>query len=294
MDVSIVIVNYNTFQMTNDCIDSIIKNTKGIEYEIILIDNSSTDDSKSRFEKDSRIKYVYSYENMGFGRANNVGMMLAKGKYIFLLNSDTVLINNAIKIFFDYAEDHNEKAFYGCWLENKEGKRIHSGDTLPTVKTILGELCKSYIPGRAEGDRMITYSDDECYRIGYITGADLFFHRSVYEETKGFDHNYFMYCEESDWQRRASKQGIFSYILRAPRIIHLNGGSQVEKSSVFNNNKFRRKIRSQNYYIRKEYNRFEYFIYRITYISLYIPKLIFGKSSNRQGRLKAILILFAE
>ena len=294
MDVSIVIVNYNTFQMTNDCIDSIIKNTKDIEYEIILIDNASTDDSKSRFEKDSRIKYVYSYENMGFGRANNVGMMLAKGKYIFLLNSDTVLVNNAIKIFFDYAEDHNEKAFYGCWLENKEGKRIHSGDTLPTVKTILGELCKSYIPGRAEGDRMITYSDDECYRIGYITGADLFFHRSVYEETKGFDHNYFMYCEESDWQRRASKQGIFSYILRPPRIIHLNGGSQVEKSSVFNNNKFRRKIRSQNYYIRKEYNRFEYFIYRIIYISLYIPKLIFGKSSNRQGRLKAILILFAE
>lgn len=294
MDVSIIIINYNTQEMTNECIRSIINNTKDIDYEIILIDNASTDKSKTFFERDSRIKYVYSYENMGFGRANNVGMMLAKGDYYFLLNSDTILRNNAVKSFFDYAKRNNEKAFYGCWLENEEGINIHSGGVLPTIKTILGELCKSYIPGRAEGDRMVTYSDVECYKIGYVTGADLFFHRSVYETIGGFDHNFFMYCEEADWQRRAAKQGIFSYILHNPRIIHYNGGSQQESNSSFNVKRFQKRIRSQNYYIRKEYNRIEFFIYRSLLIALYIPKLIFGKSTNIHNCLNAIFVLFME
>src|SRR3712207_2177399 len=104
MDVSIIIVNYNTCQLISNCIDTIFQNTDGISFEIIVIDNASCDASKSKFENDARINYVYSYENMGFGRANNVGMMLAKGEYIFLLNSDTLLINNAIKFFYDYAK----------------------------------------------------------------------------------------------------------------------------------------------------------------------------------------------
>ena len=86
MDVSIIIVTYNTLKMTNNCLESIIEYTQGINYEIILVDNASKDGSKDFFEKDLRIHYIYSESNLGFGRANNLGAKVAKGKYLFLLN----------------------------------------------------------------------------------------------------------------------------------------------------------------------------------------------------------------
>ena len=89
MDVSVIIVNYNTQGLTSDCIESIIAQTSAVEYEIILVDNASTDGSKEVFAQDKRIKYIYSDQNLGFGRANNLGIREAKGRYLFFLNSDT-------------------------------------------------------------------------------------------------------------------------------------------------------------------------------------------------------------
>ena len=91
MDVSVIIVNYNTKNLTDDCIQSVINKTTGVDYEIILVDNASTDGSKEYFEKDNRIIYIYSDKNGGFGYGNNRGMEVARGKYFFLLNSDTIL-----------------------------------------------------------------------------------------------------------------------------------------------------------------------------------------------------------
>ena len=144
IQVSVIIVNYNTLKQTCECIDSICEKTRDVSYEIILIDNASTDGSKDFFEKDKRVRYVYSYENMGFGRANNVGMMLAKGEYFFLLNSDTLLVNNAIKEFYDYASNHTKNTFYGCWLQDIESNYIHSCARYPSpwsmIKNILNTL----------------------------------------------------------------------------------------------------------------------------------------------------------
>lgn len=290
MDVSIIIVNYNTKQMTLNCINSVFERTTGLEFEVILIDNGSTDGSRELFIKDPRIQYVYSYENMGFGRANNVGMMISKGQYIFLLNSDTILVNNAISIFYQYAISH-EQAFFGCWLVNSNGSHIHSGGRIPTIGSILFDMCKSYIPGRYEGDRALSYSSNDCLEVGYVTGADLFFNRSVYERTVGFDHMFFMYYEESDWQRRAKKQGIKSYIIQGPKIIHFAGGSQMEKNNRISLGKIQRIIHSRNYYIKKEYSYFVYLIYRICSVILLTPKLIFGRSMNSKDILKGILTL---
>jgi GT2 family glycosyltransferase len=291
MDVSIIIVNYNTMQMTMDCINSIFEKTANIEFEIILIDNGSTDGSKELFESDDRIRYVYSYENMGFGRANNVGMMLAKGDYIFLLNSDTLLVNNAVKLLYDYAETHHQRAFYGCWLEDDIGTHINSGGLTQTITSILGELCKSYIPGRHEGDRAIKYSEEECFQIGFVTGADMFFHRKVYEETHGFDHQFFMYSEESDWQRSAFKKGINSYIINGPRIIHLEGKSQGVNKGEFNLSKFKRFTKSRYYYIKKEYSLLSYFGFRIMYFILYCPKILVRQSTGIGEKIRAIGVL---
>ena len=100
MDVSIIIVNYNTKDLTKKCIESVIKYTTNILYEIILVDNASMDGSKELFEKDIRIKYIYNSTKDGFGKANNLGLKYSSGKYVFLLNSDTILMNNAVYQFY--------------------------------------------------------------------------------------------------------------------------------------------------------------------------------------------------
>lgn len=93
MDVSIIIVNYNTKALTSQCINSIYEKTQGISFEVILVDNASIDGSKEHFQSDSRVRYIYSEENLGFGRANNLGVSVASGQNILFLNPDTVLIN---------------------------------------------------------------------------------------------------------------------------------------------------------------------------------------------------------
>ena len=91
MDVSVIIVTYNTCEMTINCINSVIQKTENLDYEIILVDNASQDESYSTFSQDARIRYIYSEKNLGFGKANNLGAKFAKGRYLFLLNSDTLL-----------------------------------------------------------------------------------------------------------------------------------------------------------------------------------------------------------
>lgn len=294
MDVSIIIVNYNTLDLTKQCIDSVFEKTKDLEFEVILVDNASTDGSKEYFEHDERIKYIYSWENLGFGRANNVGMMLAKGEYLFLLNSDTLLLNDAVQQFYNYALNHEAKAFYGCWLENAEGQWIHScRRELPSIRTQLKEQLKLYsnLLNHRKIELEEFFCQDKCTEVGYVTGADMFFHRSVYEETGGFDHNFFLYFEESDWQRTCRKMGIKSYVIHGPRIVHYHGGSQGTKKKV-NVASIQRLYHSCCYYIRKDSSRLKYTIFRILNVLLELPIVFLGHSSSRDTiwpRIKVLL-----
>ena len=119
--VSIIIVSYNTKELTKKAIQAVFDKTEGIEYEIIVVDNDSKDGSveelKNTFQE--KITVIESKENLGFGRANNLGIKQSKGKYIFLLNSDTELINNAIKIFYDYMEENKQVGVCGGNLYNE-------------------------------------------------------------------------------------------------------------------------------------------------------------------------------
>ena len=106
MDVSVIIVNYNTLHVLLPCLDSIMEHTGGISFEIIVVDNGSTDGSAETLSKDERIRFVQAGSNLGFGKANNLGLTLARGEYIFFLNSDTLLGNNAIGIMLGFARQY--------------------------------------------------------------------------------------------------------------------------------------------------------------------------------------------
>lgn len=236
IDVSIIIVTYNTLKMTKECIDSVVSMTQGISYEIILVDNQSQDGSKEFFSKDSRIKYIYSKENLGFGKANNLGAKYSQGKYLFLLNSDTLLENNAVKIFFDYMEQaSSDVACCGCMLKDSDGNTIHSYGSrhtylnsiyewifFPVIHTIglQKELKKYFNPN------VSTFP----LEVGFVTGADVFLRRSVYAKYGLFNSDFFMYYEDAEMERRWQKAGYKNMIINGPSIIHLVGGSDRKRA----------------------------------------------------------------
>ena len=116
MDVSIIIINYNTKDITSDCIKSVLKYTKSISYEIILVDNASTDGSREFFSQYQGVKYVYNDTNYGFGVANNIGSKYASGEYLFFLNSDTILHEDSVGVLRNYLINDSKVAAVGPLL----------------------------------------------------------------------------------------------------------------------------------------------------------------------------------
>lgn len=252
LQVSIIIVNYKTPQLVIDCVNSIEKNSSGVDFEIIVVDNHSEDDSVECLSKDNRIILIESLRNGGFGYGNNLGMRVAHGKYFFLLNSDTLLVNNAIKDFYDYAESHDPKTLYGCYLIGDDGTYRGSFHYFPalTISAFFRRLFRkqNYTPD---------YTDKE---VECICGADMFIPRTAIEECGGFDENIFLYGEEGELQLRMAKAGYKRMLLSSPKIIHLEG-----KSLEQSDEKRKIMLRSHFYVLKKYMNYPTYLLARMYY-----------------------------
>ena len=226
MDVSIIIVNYNTCQLVQNCINSIIEKTNGIKYEIIIVDNNSHDNSKEFFEKDPRVIYIYNDVNLGFGRANNKGIDVAKGRNVLLLNPDTLLINNAIKILSDYLDSHPSAGCCGGNLYNAELKPVHSYSMmLPSVAWELNLLFASKIEKLRWGkNAQFNYTCKE-REVGYICGADMMLRRGVLERVGNFSEHFFLYYEDTELSYRIKQCGYEIISVPNAKIQHLVGQS---------------------------------------------------------------------
>lgn len=260
IDVSVIIVNYNTYQVTKNCIDSIFEYTSDISIEVILVDNNSQDLSYIKFRDDERIKYLFQTDNLGFGKANNIGYKEARGKYIFLLNSDTLLRSNAIKEFYDYMENSPyEVACIGTLLKDIDGNIIHSYGKFPTIwtffewYTVLGCIYRPF-------KKILINQSKASNIVDYITGADLFIRKDIVNTYGLFDPDFFMYYEETELQFRYHKLGYKCVIIEEPQIIHLENYSM---NKVYNSNTLKKTnilIKSNLLYIRKCYSRNLYYL----------------------------------
>ena len=275
MDVSVIIVNYNTKDITKNCIDSVFNCTSGLTFEVILVDNASIDGSRELFNKDNRIVYIYSEENLGFGKANNLGYKYAKGKYLFLLNSDTLLLNNAIYYFYSQMEHRDDSvACMGCALLNSHYKPGHSYGNYPTIQNELARrpLLRfiSFLNGGFDS-KPIQIVDDNCMEVEYICGADLFLKKSVADNFGLFDPHFFMYYEDVEMQFRYRKNGFSNVIVKGPSIIHLEGGSQGKRSNLtWRSND----IGSVLYCCRKIHGRLYTVLFKIVMLLVYLPLFI--------------------
>lgn len=282
MDVSIIIINYNTCDITKNCIDSIFNYTKDVKFEVVLVDNNSQDNSKSIFSNDNRITYIYLSSNIGFGKANNIGYQHSCGKYLFLLNSDTLLKSNAVKEFYDYMECvPNNVAFVGTMLKDINNNLIHSYGNFPNLMT--GFRWYSIIGIILDKIGLGVYQDikNEDKHVDYVTGADLFIRGNLISKFGLFDPDFFMYFEETELQFRYHKLGYESQIYCKPQIVHLENYSmnqsyrnQLRKLSV--------SLPSYFLYIKKCKGGVKYYIFRTLYIFIAPLWLIHPKFSLKE------------
>lgn len=301
MDVSIIIVSYNTRDLLYNCINSIYSNNIQCDYEVIVVDNNSQDDScKMLREEFPQVKLIESPQNLGFGRANNLGITHAKGDYYLFLNSDTLLMNNAIDNFLDYirlnAKEHI--GALGSILINKDGQNMHSYGAFLSIKYLLQDILHKYISIFIKSIKMphevFLCPDDveSSLEVDYITGADLFVPADIVRKMGAFDPIFFMYCEEVDWQKRMADGGYKRIIINGPRIIHLEGASAPSMNKHRSIGRTINTFTSQIQYIRKHNPRWKYLIFRISFALLWlVPILVRPESFREKLSIIKVLIL---
>ncbi|MCQ2170403.1 MAG: glycosyltransferase family 2 protein [Bacteroidales bacterium] len=277
MDVSIIIVNYNTCNMTLECIDSIFERTSGVEFEVIVVDNASKDDSASLLAADRRIKFIEAGENIGFGMANNLALKSARGEYVLLLNSDTLLLGNAVFEMWDYMKKSKlEIGALGTVLLDKDGNDSFSSAYFHNPWKILwmvfSQHC-AHLVGKKLPYQMpsITYDvvpEEGFFDVDFVAGADLMARKDTFEKYGEFDPEFFLYYEETELQFRWKKAGLRNIIIPIRHICHLEGGTTGSPQSDW-----RKKIQylSERIYFRKTLPRWSYLIYASLHAILYLP-----------------------
>jgi len=259
MNVSIIIVNYNTKDLLKDCIYSIINNVKNISYEIIVVDNASQDGSiymvRSLF---SDVKLIINKTNTGFGSANNIGVEAAEGKYIFFFNSDAILVSDTVFSLFDFLEKNQSYAMAGpkILLPGMTMQPKTCGE-LPTIFRIFNDsMFLSILLSNVsffDGINTDKPSKKET-SLGWISGVCMLIRKDVFESVGGFDKNIFLYSEDMDLCRRIKDTGWeIAHIDDFP-IIHKCGGSSKTDADIIRNS-----VLQQNYFLEMLTDMFSHF-----------------------------------
>lgn len=218
IDLSIIIVNWNTCELLIQCLDSIYRAESRLTFEIIVLDNASTDDSvsavTSRFPK---VHIIVNDRNQGFAKANNQGLCAGKGRYFLLLNSDTLVLPKALDLLVDYADEHLDAGMVGPKLLNKDGTLQESWAKFPTFW--------SELTGRPVRYRRPLGNPPFAYDVDSILGACMLVRSEVVDTVGMLDEGYFMYSEEVDWCFRIRSNGWKVHYQPMAEVFHIGGAS---------------------------------------------------------------------
>jgi GT2 family glycosyltransferase len=241
--ISVVIVSYNTRDMTAECLRTLDRGLQGIPSEIIVVDNGSADGSVEAIRADfPAVRVIANPDNTGFGAANNLGMQAARGDFFLLLNSDAFPEPEAAATMLAYLRENPRAGVVGPRTLNKDGSLQISCYKFPSPAHAWQEnlwLSRGYSDWAHDTER----------EVEFIIGACMLVRREVFAEVGGFDEKFFMYSEETDWQRRIWDAGWKIVFLPNARVTHLGGASGGTQSA-----KVRRYFfDSLDYYSRKHH-----------------------------------------
>lgn len=233
LKLSIIIVNYNTASLLEDCINSLKANIGFKDFEIIIVDNASTDKSGkylSLLSSKKNFKLIKNKENLGFAKANNQGMQIAKGDFVLLLNSDTTVDANIFPKLFEWLVANKKAGVVSCKLKNSDGTLQATGGYFPTLSKVatwmlflddvplLSKLLKPFHP-KAD------FYPNTNFQLDWVTGAFFLIRREVVEKIGYLDEDYFMYVEDLDYCYRTKKAGWEVWYLPFVSITHFGGAS---------------------------------------------------------------------
>lgn len=237
MDLTIIIVNYNVRHFLEQCLHSVLKSLESLKGEIIVVDNNSVDGSCQLLrEKFPDIALIENKKNLGFSKANNQGIRIAKGKYILLLNPDTIVQEDTFRKCFDFMESHPDAGSLGVKMIDGKGNFLpESKRSLPTPKVsffkIFG-LAALFPKSKVFGKYHLGYLDkNKIHKIEILPGAFMFIRKSVLDELGILDESFFMYGEDIDISYRIKLAGYENYYFPETTIIHYKGES-TKKGSI--------------------------------------------------------------
>lgn len=241
-EVSIIIVNYNKYELTQKCIKSVCKNVINIKYEIIVLDNASTNNSfetlKKKYKNDSHINVIKNEKNTGFGDGNNKAVKLAKYKNILLLNPDVIVLENSIEKMLNKLDENVNYGVLGCMLLNGDNTLQYSCRRFLPFKDFIKArtplkilFSKNKIEVINNKYLMKEYNHNYEKSVDWIMGSCLLLRKSDFEDVGGFSKEYFMYFEDVDLCYKMKKSGKEVVYLPDAKMIHLHEQESVKKIS---------------------------------------------------------------
>ena len=231
MELSVIIVNYNSKLLIETCLLSVKKALENVSGEIIVVDNNSNDGSKKYLApKFADVKFIFNDSNLGFARACNQGFKISSGHYVLFLNPDTILTETCLKDCISFFESHPDAGAVGVrMLDEKRSFLKESKRGLPSPSASFYKLfgLTSMFPGSKiigkyyEGH----LPESENNPVDVLSGAFIMIKRKVFEKVIGFDESFFMYGEDIDLSLRITQLGFKNYYLGKVSVTHLKGGS---------------------------------------------------------------------
>lgn len=236
IDVSIVVISYNTRDVTLEALRSVVRETQDLRYEVIVLDNASSDGSAEAIGREfPQINLIASQDNLGFGQGNNVAAKHARGDFLLLLNPDTFVLDQAIDRIVAFAQSCPEKGIWG-------GRQIFADGSLNLTNcrrqmTLWGQFSWAAGLHRMRPNSWLFNYDsyggwarDSVREVGIVSGCFLLIRRSLWEDLSGFDPVFFMYGEEADLCRRAMGVGARPTMTPEAEIIHYGGLSETVRA----------------------------------------------------------------
>lgn len=238
MDLSIIIVNWNSADFVKDCLTSIFATPPDLDFEVVVIDSGSFDECGAMIKRGfPHVTFIQSKENVGFSRANNLAFQQTRGKYLLFLNPDTEVLGSGVRILFEHARMLPRAGAVGCKLLNTDRSlQTSCVQSFPTIinQVLDSEFLRQVSPRAALWGMAPLYSSkDQPLEVEAIVGACIMMKREVFEHIGLFSTDYFMYAEDIDLCYKARQQGYVNYYVPNASIVHHGDGAVGRAKSNF-------------------------------------------------------------
>ncbi len=300
MNVSIIIVSYNTCSLLRDCLTSVRDKTRDIDYETFVVDNASSDGSCEMLEQEfPEVHVIRNRENRGFSKANNQAIVVAKGEYVVLLNSDTVLENNAIGTMYEFMQAHPRAAVCGPLLLNADGTVQRSIDTHPSAASLVLRLALGPVWDRFPRllrDKYHADAFDYSKRCrvsdGWLTGAVVMIRKTVFSEVGLLDEAYHFFMEDADWGLAVHRSSWEIWFVPEAVVTHFLGSSRNSLPAEQEIALRVRVLRQQRYYVKKNLGFIRYGVFRSVasccFLMNLVRRVILAAISSTEKRPRAV------